>query len=281
MDVSRIQTTPGSPTLFSVCFQYPDGCGGNITTNNSAASLLSEKNVDDIKDLLSARGSEAIALAVPEVPLEIRRYFLEAASRSGAFVAASFAAAEVGAARESGMFELLDLVSLNEDEGQELVQSKFSPDSPEDFVRKCQDLLRGAYPKLKVIITAGKVGAFGITAQQHQFCPAQEVKVASTAGAGDSLLGGVIAALAAGVPFLSPTSSKDQRQSRMIDSALELGVLLGSYKCLSPHTIHPHASLDTLIEFAGERGFSFAPAIVTPVGHDAGVQLAHSGDQNG
>ena len=37
-------------------------------------------------------------------------------------------------------------------EGQELVQSKFSPDSPEDFVRKCQDLLRGAYPKLKVII---------------------------------------------------------------------------------------------------------------------------------
>ena len=50
------------------------------------------------------------------------------------------------------MFELLDLVSLNEDEGQELVQSKFSPESPEEFVRKCQDLLRAAYPKLKVII---------------------------------------------------------------------------------------------------------------------------------
>jgi sugar/nucleoside kinase (ribokinase family) len=254
METTYIRRMAGYPTLFSVCFQYPDGCGGNITSSNSAAALLSNADIDASAHLLQA-GS--IALALPEVPVEVRQHFLEVATRSGAFRAASFAAAEVKQAQDKGLFELLDLVALNEEEGEEFAGCAFSPESPESFVRGCQDLLRSSFRNLRVVISAGKLGAYGITAQASAFCPAPKVKVLSTAGAGDSLLGGVLSALVAGIPFISETSGSGQ-VARVIDSALQLGVLLGSYKCLSPHTIHPEASLDTLIAFAAEEGIAFS-----------------------
>ena len=40
MDVRFVRDVPGRPTLLSVCFQYPDGSGGNITTSDSAAATL-------------------------------------------------------------------------------------------------------------------------------------------------------------------------------------------------------------------------------------------------
>ena len=66
MDVRFVDAVPGRPTLLSVCFQYPDGSGGNVTTVDSAAALVSERDVDLVERWLSPT---AIALAVPEVPL--------------------------------------------------------------------------------------------------------------------------------------------------------------------------------------------------------------------
>jgi sugar/nucleoside kinase (ribokinase family) len=257
IDTSYTRKVTGSPTLFSVCFQYPDGTGGNITSSNSAAALLSNADMDAIADLLRAGGRHAIALAAPEVPLPVRQHFLELATRSGAFRAASFAAAEVKPARQAGMFGMLDLVALNEEEGEELVDCSFSPEAPQAFMQQCQEVLRSSFPDLRVIISAGKVGAYGITAKASAFCSAPNVNVMSTAGAGDSLLGGVLAGMAAGMPFIH-TTGLEQVPLRVIDSALQLGVLLGSYKCLSPHTIHPEASLDTLIAFAAQQGITFS-----------------------
>jgi sugar/nucleoside kinase (ribokinase family) len=87
------------------------------------------------------------------------------------------------------------------------------------------------------------------------------VETASTAGAGDALLGGVLAAIAAGIPFVCADSSKDNRADRLIQTALQFGVLLASYKCLSPHTISPSACIDSLEEFASKAGLSFSPEI--------------------
>jgi sugar/nucleoside kinase (ribokinase family) len=260
IETTHIRKIAGHPTLFSVCFQYPDGSGGNITTGNSAAALLSETDVDGIADLLQAGGRHGIALAAPEVPLKARQHFLQLATRSGAFRAASFAAAEVKPAREAGLFKMLDLVALNEEEGQEFAGCAFSPETPEIFVRSCQDLLRSRFADLRVVISAGKLGAYGITAQASAFCPAPQVEVRSTAGAGDALLGGVLVGLTAAMPFISETLACADT-SRPIDSALQLGVLLGSYKCLSPHTIQPDASLDTLIAFADQRGVPFSAEV--------------------
>jgi sugar/nucleoside kinase (ribokinase family) len=273
IDISHVAALPGSPTLFSVCFQYPDGSGGNLTTNNSAAGSLSTNDIDKLAYLFAAKPGRTIALAVPEVPLETRRYFLKLATDAGAFRAASFAAAEVGKARDAGMFNLLDLAALNEGEAEEFVGSPFSPVSPELFVKKCQELLRHSYPHVKLILTAGKIGAYGITAQEYNFCPAHEVEVASTAGAGDSLLGGVLAALSVGIPFMTVDSSATHPHGAL-QTAVDLGVLLGSYKCLSPHTIHPDASIDTLLEFAQGRHVRISPRVQDLVVKAACPQVA-------
>ena len=68
MDVRFVDAVPGRPTLLSVCFQYPDGSGGNVTTIDSAASLVGERDVDAVERWLSP---SAIALAAPEVPLPV------------------------------------------------------------------------------------------------------------------------------------------------------------------------------------------------------------------
>ena len=46
MDTRFVRTHPALRTPFSICFMYPDGSGGNITSSNSAAAALS---VDDLR----------------------------------------------------------------------------------------------------------------------------------------------------------------------------------------------------------------------------------------
>jgi sugar/nucleoside kinase (ribokinase family) len=130
-------------------------------------------------------------------------------------------------------------------------------------VKKCQSLTEGSYPGLRIVVTAGRQGAFAFAEGQYNFCPAPEVPVVSTAGAGDALLGGVLSALAAGVPFLRSGPVRRSLNEGLLTSALELGVLLGSYKVSSPHTIHPSASLDNLLKFGADRGIEFSSELTT------------------
>ena len=263
INTALVQKDDAKPTLLSVCFQYPDGSGGNITTSNSAAAGLSDGDLDEAANFFKMNGRSTIALSVPEVPLAVRREFLKAATDAGAFRAASFVEAEIGPARELGMFEMLDLVALNESEAEAFTGGRLSPPAFDEFVKKCQSLTEGAYPGLRVVVTAGRQGAFAFEEGQYNFCPAPEVPVVSTAGAGDALLGGVLSALAAGVPFLRSGPVGRSLSEGLLTSALELGVLLGSYKVSSPHTIHPSASLDNLLKFGADRGIEFSSEITT------------------
>lgn len=256
IDTSLVRTVDGKPTLFSVCFQYPDGSGGNITTSNSAAASLGNADVDAVAPLLISGGKRVIALAAPEVPLRARHHFVQMATRAGNFRVASFVAAELHEARESGMLDLLDLVSLNESEAAEVVGQPFTKESADSFLQRCQNFLRSCHPSLRMVVSAGAHGAYALTRELCNYSPAPNVAVASTAGAGDALLGGLIAAIAAGIPLLKPRTPGQDLTGSQLETALDLGVLLASYKCLSPHTIHPAASLTTVIEFAESLGFT-------------------------
>jgi len=79
MDTRFVEPADGLPTLLSVCFQYPDGSGGNITTSGSAASALSTADVDRALEMVLSTGRSFLALAVPEVSLEVRHHFLKRA----------------------------------------------------------------------------------------------------------------------------------------------------------------------------------------------------------
>jgi sugar/nucleoside kinase (ribokinase family) len=272
MDTSFVKAVSGKPTLFSVCFQYPDGTGGNITTSNSAAATLSEEDIDEAWSLVHSVGPKAIALLVPEVPLISRNRFLRLAKQAGAFCASSFAFGEIAEARRLGMFGNLDLLALNEEEAAEFAGESQVGGSSQTFVQRLACLVTARYPQLKVVISVGKDGAYCVDSSGWSYSPAPKMDVVSTAGAGDCLLGGILAALASGIPLRS-TRGKDQERLRLA-SALDLGVLLASYKVSSPHTIHPDASLDNLVRFARDLGIAVAPQIEQLFRNTEGVKTS-------
>lgn len=260
IDTTLVEAVEDRPSLFSVCFQYPDGSGGNITTADSAAAALREEDVAPVAPLF-ADGRRVIALAAPEVGLGARRRLLELAAEHGAFRVASFVSSEVAEARDSGMFALVDLVSINEDEGEVLTGQAFDPAEPRPFLERVASAVGGA----DILVSVGARGAFAFAGGRWDHRPPPPVTVRSTAGAGDALLAGVLAALSAGVPLIDPETDAEahanEREARPLASALDLGVLLASYSVTSPHTIHPAADLESLLAFAAESGSTFAPPL--------------------
>jgi sugar/nucleoside kinase (ribokinase family) len=250
MDVRFVDAVSNSPTLFSVCFLYPDGSGGNITTSTSAAAALNAADVDRALDHLDSR---TIALALPEVPLIARHHLLRRAGERGALRVATLTSAEMGAALASGFLADVDLLSLNEDEASALNAAAFATDEPPPLLVGCASALRGAQPRMRICLTAGVRGSFVLDGQHWTPVPALPVESVSTAGAGDAFLGGVLAGLALGLP-LAPAEASG---ARPLTSAAELGALLAAYSVTSPHTIHPDAGAPSLRAFAAARRLSF------------------------
>jgi sugar/nucleoside kinase (ribokinase family) len=257
MDVRFVDAVPGRPTLLSVCFQYPDGSGGNVTTVDSAAALVSERDVDVVERWLSP---SALALAVPEVPLPVRRHLLRRATERGALRVASLATAEVGEARETGFLSLVDLLALNQDEAAALAGAPFPDAAPDAFLQRLASV-PGLHAGFRLLVTAGARGTFAFDATGWTHAPALPVTVVSTAGAGDALLGGVLTGLAAGLPFAPAGSPRASLAGRPLSSALELGALVAAFKVTSPHTIPPDLSLDALLAFAREHGVAFGEGL--------------------
>jgi sugar/nucleoside kinase (ribokinase family) len=254
MDVRFVDAVPGRPTLLSVCFQYPDGSGGNVTTVDSAAALVSERDVDLVERWLSPT---AIALAVPEVPLPVRRHLLRRATERGALRVASLTTTEIEEVRETGFLALVDLLSMNEDEAGALVGAPFPSGAPEPFLERLLGAVTAFRAGVRLVVTVGARGAFAFDRSAWAHVPALPVGVVSTAGAGDALLGGVLSGLAVGLPFAPAASPRATLAGAPLSSALELGALVAAFKVTSPHTIPPDLSLDVLLAFAREHGVAF------------------------
>lgn len=258
MDVRFVDAVPGRPTLLSVCFQYPDGSGGNVTTIDSAAALVCESDVDLVERWLSP---SALALAVPEVPLPVRRHLLRRATERGALRVASLTSVEIEEVRETGFLALVDLVSMNEDEASALAGAPFPSGPLQPFLERLRGVVTAFCAGVRVVVTAGARGAFAFDGAAWAHVPALPVAVVSTAGAGDALLGGVLTGLAAGLPFAPAGSPPPGLPGRPLSSALELGALVAAFKVTSPHTIPPDLSLDALVSFAREHGVSFGDGL--------------------
>jgi sugar/nucleoside kinase (ribokinase family) len=258
-----------------VCFQYPDGSGGNVTTSESAASALTRSDIDRCAELLASRGSSSIALVAPEVPIEARDHLLKLAEGHHAFRAASFTSSEILMARREGMFSRVDLLAMNEDEAGMLIGKTFDPAEPQAFLDRVADTLRAYQPHIQIIVTVGKEGAFAFADGTWDYCPAANVPVVSAAGAGDALLAGVLSALAVGMPFIRPGSARTCFSDRPLESALDFGALLAAYTVTSPHTIHPDVNLDTLLSFGHKLHITFSSALT----HCLGLLICEEDDR--
>ena len=254
IDTEFVRILPEYPTLFSVCFLYPDGSGGNITTSNSAASALDKTQVEGCRPLLQAAGTRGIALCLPEVPLEARREFLRIATECGSFRVASFVSGEIETAKSHDLFSKIDLLSLNREEAAAVA---FEDGDLNQLLDACSKELSASDRGMRIVVSDGSAGAYAFENGRWSKHEAVSAKVDSAAGAGDALLAGVTAGLATGLPF---RGSEIERATgaRELASAIDLGLLLASFSVTSPHTIHPGADLSTLLRFASDREFSLS-----------------------
>jgi sugar/nucleoside kinase (ribokinase family) len=92
---------------------------------------------------------------------------------------------------------------------------------------------------MSVAVTAGKQGNWIWDGRVRQHVPIIEVPVASTAGAGDAFLAGLIVGKVA--------------ELSMVDSQY-LASLVAGLSVTSPHTIHPGLNCQTLQAFTEEKG---------------------------
>jgi sugar/nucleoside kinase (ribokinase family) len=247
MDTSHVARVAERPTLLSVCFQYPDGSGGNITTSNAASSLLARSDIDQAAELFSRYGTRAIALAAPEVPLALRLHLLAAATAHGAFRVAALASSEAPDALAGGLLEQVDLLAVNEDEAAALAGRAWPPDAPAPFLETFASALGARRSGLMILLSAGARGAWAFDGTRWAHCVAAPVKPVGTAGAGDALLGTLLACLAAGLPLIAPAQTGRAAGST---SALDIASLAAAMSVTSPHSIHADITLDSLLSFA-------------------------------
>jgi ribokinase len=265
IDTTYVDEVADRPTLFSVCFQYADGAGGNLTTVDSAAAALDEGDVDRVEPLIAESAGRTIVLAAPEVGLPARRRLLELGTAHGAFRVAAFTSSEVEDARDTGMLGLADLVSMNEEEAALLAGRELDPAEPSPFLDAVAAALAAGRTGARAIVTAGADGAFAYEEGRWERRRPPRTEVMSTAGAGDALLGGVVAGIAAGAPLTAPLTAPMTTPTRpeegALRSALDLGIALAALSVTSPHTIHPGADLETLMAFVHDNGLAFAPPL--------------------
>ena len=262
MDTRFVRNHPALRTPLSICFMYPDGSGGNITSSNSAAAALSIDDLRAAAPYMRSAGARGIALCAPEVPLALRRDFLELASDCGNYRVCSFVLGEIEEARKMGLINLADLLALNEEEVSALLGDGPAHVPEERLLAQRAAALTLTFPRLRVIVSAGRRGAYGFEGGHSQYCPAPVVQPISTAGAGDALLAGVLCGLAAGLPFIIPNEcAPGSFSGRTLRTGLDLGVLNGSFSVTSPHTIHPDAAMEKLLAFAELHGASIGESV--------------------
>ena len=227
-----------APTLFSFCIIYPDGSGGNLTTNDSASADVDDKLIQKAANQFRHYAGSGIALAVPEVPVAARWALLRMATAHSFFRVASFTSDEIASAVEEGILSEVDLLSINRDEAAAIGLADPSS-SLHLVVERTINHLSQEYPALQVIITAGLEGSWSWDGKQLHHVPALLVASKNAAGAGDAYLAGTIAGLTASRPLLE---------------AQRLGNIVAALSTTSPHTIHPEIDRLTLRNFIAESG---------------------------
>lgn len=236
MRTDLVRTSPGDSTLFSFCFAYPDGAGGNLTSSDSACSKVDAACVTQAVREFAWLEDRGIALAAPEVPMEARERLLDLGTRHSLFRAAAFTSEEMPRVVDSGLLKRVDLLAANLDEAAAAVNVP-ADGEPDRIVGGAVEALGRVNPKLRISITGGVRGSWTWDGAELSHVPAFDAEVASTAGAGDAHFAGILVGLAAGLA---------------LRDAQEFGALVAALSVTSPHTIDKRIDRESLREFAEE-----------------------------
>jgi ribokinase len=234
MDMTRVERVPRVSTLFSFCFQYPDGSGGNLTTDDSASARVDPSFMDKAAPVLKKFGKKGMIMAAPEVPLAARKRLLQMGKQQGLFCSASFTSGEIRAGLDAGTILDLDLIALNLDEASAIAGIAADQTDPDSLVITAVQKLRVHHPTIQASITAGIRGSWCWDGNQINRFPAIRADAINTAGAGDAFFAGILCGLALGLHLFE---------------AQQLASLVAGLSVTSPHTIHKGIERKTLQQF--------------------------------
>lgn len=238
-----------APTLYSVCYTYPDSDGGNITACNSASNQVDKKDIDCFFEQIP-REYTGLVLAAPEVPLEVREYLLLSGRKRGCFNTASFASSEIQLCVEREILRYVDFLSINKDEMQTFMQAFGCTNIQEPY--ECYLHMRKLNPHINVVITLGKEGAFVFGEGRKTRVPAIWKRAVNSAGAGDCYMGTMIAAFLHDLPIF------DNGEGVGIAG---LAALASSMKVECKDTIDTQITLEKLLAYADTLGIQFTRKI--------------------
>lgn len=247
MDVSRVATIAERPTLFSFCFVYPDGSGGNLTTDDSASAHVDGDLIRAAEAEFAAVAGKGIALAAPEVPLEARSALLKLGAAHGLLRAASFTTEELLDPAGRAMVHDVELLALNADEAAAAAGIPSVEGKPPDSIAEgaAAELTR-ANPEMIVSITAGTDGSWIAGAGSLTHCPSCRAEVSGTAGAGDAHFAGLLVGLAVGLA---------------LPDAQQLATLVAGLSVTSPHTINKDIGRTSLQAFSQHCGLQLSDPV--------------------
>ena len=230
---SHVSVDQTRPTMFSVCFTYPSGEGGNLTALNSASSEVSAADIEAARPLFHRFRGRGIALAVPEVPMAARDTLLRQAAEHEFLRIGSFVTAELRTGAAGELLSLLDVLAINKDEAAALAGCDPAA-SPASVVEAAAGVVRSTYPQLSLVVTVGPDGSWVWDGRELIRDPGIETHSRNAAGAGDAHLGGVIAGLAAGVGlaeancFATIVSALKVRSPDTISSDLDVAAVMAA-----------------------------------------------------
>ena len=159
LDLRYVEQVRGQPTLYALCFIYPDGDGGNLTTNDSACAHVGAEFVDRAAPEFARFEGRGVALSVPEVPdSKPRLTLLDAGARHSFLRVASFTSAEMPEVVEKRIGRQVDLLTANLDEAAAAVGLAPESAEPAMVVQAAVDLL--AADGARLTITAGARGSW-------------------------------------------------------------------------------------------------------------------------
>lgn len=254
MKTDFIKVHPKSPTVISICLQYPDKEGCNFTSVNGANEKV---NVDYVKNSMEEIivNDSSIVAAIPEVSVDSRISILKEGHEKGGFCVLSVPVSEAEEFKASGVFKYCDLLAVNEEEAIAIIGSKFPT---EEIAVELYEYIKDYNSDMLLLITCGNKGAYSVSKGNIEFIPPMPVQVINTTGAGDACLGGTIAAIAMGIPFQKGINDSKFGQTP-IASAVELGTLCAGMAIECEDSIAKYVSKKTILQKIEKENWEVEP----------------------
>ncbi|HEV7815764.1 MAG TPA: ribokinase [Janthinobacterium sp.] len=191
IDDSHVSTLPGVAS--GVASILVDANGQNsIVTAAGANAMLSPAHIDAARSLIEGAGIVVLQL---ETPLDTVRHAMALARAMGKTVVLNPAPAPA-TTLPPALLALADYLIPNEIEAAILATTALDP-ADDNSVQRAASVLR-AQGCRNVLITLGAKGVYAALEGGGQRFPAQAVAAVDTTAAGDTFIGGFVAALAEG-----------------------------------------------------------------------------------